>query len=66
MTTGEGLLAQGTPPAAEVLAFVERAEDFYHQVFEYSNCPGGASSVQPGTQEYTYFVVLVAAAQACA
>lgn len=59
VASGEALLAAGTPPAAEVVAFVQRAEDFYHQVFWYSTCPGDASSVRPGTQEYTYFVVLV-------
>lgn len=59
VTTGEALLAAGTPPSAEVLAFVEDAEDFYHQVFSYSACPGDAATVRPGTQAYTYFVVLV-------
>ena len=56
---GEALLAAGTPPAADVLAFVEDAEDFYHAVFGYSACPGDAAGVRPGTQAYTYFVVIV-------
>lgn len=59
VTTGEALLAAGTPPAADVVAFVERAEDFYHQVFAYSNCPGDSQTVSRGTQAYTYFVVLI-------
>ena len=46
--TAEGLLAAGVPPVEDIVALVERAESFYHQVYLSIECPGGATSMLPG------------------
>ena len=57
--TAEGLLAAGVPPVEDIVALVERAESFYHQVYLSIECPGGATSMVPGTQHYSHFVALL-------
>jgi hypothetical protein len=58
--TAEGLLAAGVPPVEDVVALVERAESFYHQVYLSIECPaGGAASMLPGRQHYSPFVALL-------
>jgi hypothetical protein len=57
----DALLAQSPPPAAEVVALVQQAESFYHNVFNYSSCPGGNANLLPGKQPYTYFVKTIGA-----
>jgi hypothetical protein len=57
--TAEGLLAAGVPAVEDVVALVERAESFYHQVYLSIECPGGAASMLPGKQHYSHFVELL-------
>jgi hypothetical protein len=57
--TAEGLLAVGVPPVEDIVALVERAESFYHQVYLSIECPGGATNQLPGTQHYSHFVALL-------
>jgi hypothetical protein len=57
--TAEGLLAAGVPPVEDVVALVERAESFYHQVYLSIECPGAATSMLPGKQHYSHFVDLL-------
>jgi hypothetical protein len=57
--TAEGLLAAGVPPVVDVVALVERAESFYHQIYLSIECPGGATSMLPGRQHYSHFVELL-------
>jgi hypothetical protein len=57
--TAEGLLAAGVPSVEDVVALVERAESFYHQVYLSTECPGGATSMLPGQQHYSHFVALL-------
>jgi hypothetical protein len=57
--TAQNLLATGQPPAADVVAFVERAEDFYTNLYASVQCPGGTPNLLPGHQKFAYFAELV-------
>ncbi len=50
------LSAQTPPAAADVVALVEQAQNFYENVADYVSCPGGSPNLLPGKQPYTYFV----------
>jgi hypothetical protein len=55
VTTAEALLAMPQVPAADVVALVEQAADFYENVVSSADCPGGNPGLQPGNQPYAYF-----------
>jgi hypothetical protein len=60
VTEAQALIAAGLPAAADVVALAEKAEDFYQNVFATGSCAGGAPSLLPGKQAYTYFVKVIA------
>jgi hypothetical protein len=59
VTEAQALIAAGLPAAAAVVALAEKAEDFYQNVFATGSCGGGAPSLMPGKQAYTYFVKVI-------
>jgi hypothetical protein len=56
--TAQNLLAAGQPPAADVVAFVERVEDFYTNLYASLQCPNPSTNLLPGEQPYAYFAEL--------
>ena len=59
VTEAQALIAAGLPAVADVVALVEKAEDFYQNVFATGSCGGGAPSLMPGKQPYTFFVKVI-------
>ena len=57
--TAQSLLATGQPPASDVVAFVERAEDFYTNLYASLQCRGATPGLLPGQHLFAYFAELV-------